>query len=186
MRIQTVVSLVAVAVCATTVSAQRTSTRTRAAAAAEATPTALELGVDATLDVGLGDNSTTEFSIPSGSLRVGFPISPRVSIEPKGSLHIKSADDNTVSIYRAEVGALYHFDATTMQRSGLYVRPTLGISGFTGDNSENTFFGGIGVGLKKPIVGQLGARYEAAFLHNFNNGSANELELSAGLSWFTH
>jgi hypothetical protein len=183
MRIQTVVSLVAVAVCATTASAQRTTTRTTPVGA---TPTALELGVDATIDVGLGGDSFTDVNIPSGTMRVGFPITPRVSIEPKGRLGVVSANSHTVTTYRVEVGALYHFDEAAMQRSGLYVRPTLGVSGFSGDNSENTFFGGIGVGLKKPIVGQLGARYEAAFLHNFNNGSANELELSAGLSWFTH
>jgi hypothetical protein len=153
---------------------------------APTTPTALELGVDATLDVGLGDNSFTDFNVPSGSLRVGFPMTPRVSIEPKGRLSIASANSHTVTTYRVEVGALYHFDEAAMQRSGVYVRPTVGVSGFSGDNSENTVFGGIGLGLKKPILGQLGARYEAAFLHNFNNGSANELELSAGLSWFTH
>lgn len=183
MRIQTVVSLIAVAVCATTASAQRTTTRTTTVGA---TPTAIELGVDATADVGLSGDTNTDISIPSGTLRIGFPISPRVSIEPKGSLAIHSANSNTVSTYRIEVGVLYHFDEAAMQRSGLYVRPTLGLQGFSGDGSENTFFGGIGVGLKKPILGQFGARYEAAFLHNFNNGSANELELSAGLSWFTH
>jgi hypothetical protein len=183
MRIQTVVSLVAVALFATTASAQRRTTRT---VPAETTPTALELGVDATLDVGLGGDSFTDFSIPSGSMRVGFPMSPRISIEPKGRLSVSSANSHTVTSYRVEVGALYHFDEAAMQRSGVYVRPTIGVSGFSGDNSENTFFGGIGLGLKKPILGQLGARYEAAFLHNFNNGSANELELSAGLSWFTH
>jgi hypothetical protein len=150
------------------------------------TPTALELGVDATLDVGLGSDSFTDVNIPSGTLRVGFPMSPRISIEPKGRLSIASANSHTVTTYRVEVGALYHFDEAAMQRSGVYVRPTIGVSGFSGDNSENTVFGGIGLGLKKPILGQLGARYEAAFLHNFNNGSANELELSAGLSWFTH
>jgi hypothetical protein len=184
MRIQTVVSLVAVAVCATTASAQRTTTRTTTVAGA--TPTALELGVDATIGIGLGDNSTTDVSIPSGTARVGFPISPRVSIEPKGRLGVQHADGNTVSTYRIEVGALYHFDETAMQRSGVYVRPALGVSGFSGDGSTNTVYGGVGLGLKKPLVGQLGARYEAAFFHNFNNGSSNSIELSAGLSWFTH
>ena len=183
MRLQTVVSLFAVALCATTASAQRTTTRTTTPGA---TPAALELGVDATADVGLTGDTNTDISIPSGSMRIGFPMTPRVSIEPKGSLGIHSANDNTVTTYRIEVGALYHFDEAAMQRSGFYVRPALGLKGFSGDGSENTFFGGVGVGLKKPVLGQFGARYEAAFLHNFNNGSANVLELSAGLSWFTH
>lgn len=183
MKIRIVVSLVAVALCATTASAQRRTTRV---SNVEATPSALELGVDATADIGLGGDSFTDINIPSGSMRIGFPISPRVSIEPKGRLGVQSANSHTVTTYRVEVGALYHFDVTAMQRSGVYVRPALGVSGFSGDNSQNTVFGAIGLGLKRPILGQLGARYEAAWLHNFNNGSANELELSAGLSWFTH
>ncbi|HZK78920.1 MAG TPA: outer membrane beta-barrel protein [Gemmatimonadaceae bacterium] len=180
MRIQTVVSLVAVALCATTASAQRRTTTVAA------TPTALELGVDATADIGLGDNSFTVVNIPSGSIRIGFPMTPRVSIEPKGSLSVVSGNGHTQTSYSVQVGALYHFDEKAMQRSGVYVRPTIGLSGASGTASHNTVFGGVGLGLKKPILGQLGARYEAAFLHNFNNGSANELELSAGLSWFTH
>lgn len=153
---------------------------------AGATPTALELGVDATADIGLSGDSFTDVSIPSGTMRIGFPMSPRVSIEPKGRLGVVSSNSHTVSTYRIEVGALYHFDEAAMQRSGFYVRPALGISGFSGAGSENTVYMGLGAGFKKPILGQLGARYEVAFLHNFNNGSANELELSAGLSWFTH
>src|SRR6476660_1332343 len=137
MRIQTIVSLAALALCATTASAQRRTTATRMSTAAT-TPTALELGVDATLDVGLGSDSFTDFNIPSGSLRVGFPVSPRVSIEPKGRLSIASANSHTVTTYRVEVGALYHFDEAAMQRSGLYVRPTIGLSGFSGENTENT------------------------------------------------
>lgn len=185
MRIHTVVSLVAVALCATTASAQRTTTRTRAAAV-ETTPTALELGVDATADIGLSGDSFTDINIPSGTLRIGFPMSPRVSIEPKGRLGVISGGGSTVTTYRVEVGALYHFDQAAMQRSGFYVRPAAGISGFSGAGSSTTVFLGIGAGLKKPILGQLGARYEAAFLQNLNHGTASELELSAGLSWFTH
>jgi hypothetical protein len=70
-------------------------------------------------------------------------------------------------------------------RQGVYVRPALGVYGATGDGSYNTVFGGVGVGYKKPLFGQLGTRYEAAFYHDFNNGSSNGLAFSAGLSWFT-
>ena len=178
MKISIAVSLMAVALYAGTASAQKI--------AVETTPTALELGVDATADIGLGNNSFTEINIPSGSIRIGFPMSPRISIEPKARLSILTGGGSTVTSYSAQVGALYHFDETAMQRSGVYVRPAVGVSGISGAGSQNTFFGGIGVGLKQKILRQLGARYEAAFYHNFNNGSSNELELSAGLSWFTH
>ena len=180
MRIKIAVSIVAVALSAGTAAAQRT--------AAPATPTALELGVDATANIGLGDNSFTVISIPSGSLRVGFPMTPHISIEPRGALSVISGDGDTFTSYGLQVGLLYHLDDTKMQREGLYVRPALGLSGTSGGSgsSHNTFFGGAGVGYKKPILAQLGARFEAAFYHNFNNGSANQLELAAGLSWFTH
>lgn len=62
MRIRTVVSLVAVALCATTASAQRRTTP--AITTAGATPTALELGVDATADIGLSGDSNTDIAIP--------------------------------------------------------------------------------------------------------------------------
>jgi len=180
MKIRIAATLVAIALSAGTAAGQRKVVTT------DMTPTAKELGVDATADIGLGGDSFTDISIPSGSIRVGIPMTPNVSIEPKGRLSVLSANSNTVTSYRVEVGALYHFDATKNQREGFYVRPALGVSGFSGSGSQNTAFGAIGIGYKKPILAQLGTRYEAAFLHNFNNGSSNELELSAGLSWFTH
>ncbi|MEO5903837.1 MAG: hypothetical protein ABIQ55_07500 [Gemmatimonadaceae bacterium] len=180
MKFRLAATLVAIALSAGTAAAQRK------VVTVESTPTAYELGVDATADIGLGGDSFTDISIPSGSLRMGFPINPNISIEPKARLSILSGGGDTNTSYRAEVGALYHLDATKMQREGLYVRPTVGVTGFSGSGSQNTVFAGVGVGYKKPILAQLGLRFEAAFLRNFNNGGSNELELSAGLSWFTH
>ncbi len=181
MKIRLASAVIAIALSAGTAAAQR-----RATVPVETTPTAYELGVDATADIGLGGDSFTEIRIPSGTIRMGFPMNPNISIEPKASIAISHGGGSTVTSYRTELGALYHFDATKMQREGAYVRPTVGVSGFSGDGSQNTVFAGVGIGYKKPILSQLGLRYEAAFLHNFNNGSSNELELSAGLSWFTH
>ncbi len=157
-----------------------------AEAARAQTPTALEFGVDATATIGLGDNSFTTISIPSGSVRVGFPMTERVSIEPRGSLSITSGGGNTITTYGVQVGALYHLDEASRMRSGLYVRPAIGVSGYSGSGSQNSVFAGAGIGLKHPFLPQFGSRFEAAFYHNFNNGSSNEIELSAGLSWFTH
>jgi hypothetical protein len=178
MKFSIAASLIAVALSAGTAVAQR--------ARPESTPSALELGVDATMNIGFGDNSSTDINIPSGSVRLGFPIDPHISIEPKARLSIENGGGSTITSYRAELGALYNFDAARMQREGLYVRPAFGIDGRSGEGSENDFFAGVGLGYKKPILGQLGTRYEAAFYHTFNNGSSNQLELSAGLSWFTH
>ncbi len=156
-----------------------------AGTASAQTPQATEIGVDATVSIGLGDNSYTNFNLPSGAVRVGFPMSNRVSIEPRGRLSVASGNGDTFTTYNFAVGALYHLDAAANMRSGLYVRPSLGVSGFSGDDSDSNFYGGVGVGLKRPILAQLGSRFEAGYVRNFGNGGSNGLELSAGLSWFT-
>lgn len=112
-------------------------------------------------------------------------MSNRVSIEPRGSLSVLSGGGDTFTSYNLAVGALYHLNAAGNQRSGMYVRPSLGVSGFSGDDSDSNFYGGVGVGLKRPILAQLGTRFEAGYVRNFGNGGSNGLELSAGLSWFT-
>lgn len=178
MRFSFAASLIAMALSASTAAAQRST--------AESTPSALELGVDATADIGFGNNSFTDINIPSGSVRIGFPIDPHISLEPKARLSILSGGGSTFTSYTAELGALYNLDASTLQRSGVYVRPAVGVSGSSGNGSHNSFFAGVGLGYKMRILSQLGTRYEAAFYHTFNNGSSNQLELSAGLSWFTH
>ena len=159
---------------------------TASAQGSATTPEAKELGVDANLTIGLGDNSYTNFNVPSGSVRVGFPMNNQVSIEPRGRLSVSSGGGDTYTTYNLAVGALYHFDAAARQRSGLYVRPSLGVSGFSGDNSDSNLYAGIGVGLKRPVLAQLGTRLEAGYVRNFGNGGSNGLELSAGLSWFTN
>ena len=171
-------SLAALVVFAGTASAQ-------ASTAASQAPSALELGVDANMTIGLGDNSYTNFNLPSGAVRVGFPMSNRVSIEPRGRLSVTSGDGDTFTTYNLAVGALYHLNAAARMREGIYLRPALGVSGYSGDDSDSNLFGSIGVGLKRPILAQLGSRFEAGFVRNFGNGGSNGLELSAGLSWFT-
>ena len=156
-----------------------------AGTAAAQTPAGVELGVDAVAQIGLGDNSYSTFDIPSGLIRAGLTMKARVSSEPRGSLYISTGGGDTYTSYDLALGALYHLNVAAKQRQGVYVRPSLGINGVTGEGSYNSVFGEIGVGYKKPLFGQLGTRYEAAFFHNFNNGSSNGLEFSAGLSWFT-
>ena len=70
-------------------------------------------------------------------------------------------------------------------RSGVYARPSIGVSGFSGDESDANLFAGIGLGMKRSILPQLGTRFEGGFVRNFGNGGSNSLEFSAGLSWFT-
>jgi hypothetical protein len=166
-----------------------------AASAQGTAPRPLELGVDAGVTIDLGDNSFTTISIPVPSLRVGFPISPRTSLEPKLTLTVQAGNDVTVTQYRGELGLLYHLGSDrypgAYQRAGVYVRPFLGIVGFsvnaddTDDPSDSSGLLGIGLGWKHPLVSRLSTRLEANFLHVFEEGDSNQIGLLAGLSFFT-
>lgn len=148
-------------------------------------PRPIELGIDAGASIGLGDNSVTVISIPAQSARVGFFMTPRISIEPKLGLTIVSGNDETVSAYRAEVGVLWHTGTPPAMRSGVYIRPFVGFTGFSNGDSETNGLLGIGAGLKVPMLDRFAARFEANFAHHFGDGSGNELGLLAGLSFFT-
>ena len=149
----------------------------------------IELGIDAAVDIGLGDNSGTVISIPAQSFRAGFPISPRTSLEPKIGINIFTGDGDTFTTYRGELGLLYHLGSDrypgAYQRAGLYVRPFVGIVGFADGDSDSAGLLGAGVGYKFPIISRLSSRFEANFEHQFGDGDANAIGLLAGLSFFT-
>jgi len=110
-------------------------------------PRPLELGIDAGVTIGLGDDAFTTISIPAQAFRVGFPISPRTSLEPKLAVNIITGNGDTFTTYRAELGLLYHLGSDrypgAYQRAGLYVRPFLGIVGFAdGDSDSAGILGG--------------------------------------------
>lgn len=159
------------------------------ASAQETGPRPLELGIDAGVTIGLGDNSFTEIDIPAQAFRVGFPISARTSLEPKLRLNIITGEGETLTLYRGELGLLYHLGSGrypgAYQRAGVYVRPFVGIVGFADGTSDSAGLLGGGIGWKHPLVSRLSSRLEANFAHQFGNGDANEIGLLAGLSFFT-
>lgn len=166
------------------------------ASAQSTAPRPLELGIDAGVTIELGDNSTTTINIPVSAFRVGYPISPRTSLEPKVMLSLSTGNDVTVTQYRAEVGLLYHLGSDrypgAYQRAGVYVRPFLGIVGFDFnadvdalDSSDSAGILGAGLGWKHPLVSRLSSRLEANFAHRFGDDDSNEIGLLAGLSFFT-
>ena len=149
-------------------------------------PDPLELGVDAGIFIGFGDNSSTRIEVPVSSARIGFPIGRRTSLEPKFRLSVTSNGD-THTDYRAELGLLYHLGSDrypgAYHRAGMYVRPFLGIEGHNNGDDDSDGILGIGFGYKHPIVSRLSSRFEANLAHHFND--ATELGLLAGLSFFT-
>lgn len=152
-------------------------------------PRPIELGIDAGVTIGLDDDAFTTIDIPVSSLRVGFPLSPRISLEPKLRVNVLTGQGDTFTTYRGELGLLYHFGSDrypgAYHRAGLYVRPFAGIVGFSDGDSDSAGLLGAGVGYKFPLVSRLSSRFEANFAHYFGEGDANEIGLLAGLSFFT-
>lgn len=157
----------------------------------------VELGLDAGVTIGFGDNSTTVINIPVQAFRIGFFFGDHVSVEPKFGLSTVTGNGDTFTSYDTELGVLYHFyrERTRMgrviypapgPRSSFYVRPFVGLVGFNGpgdDDSDAVL--GAGVGMKVPLINRLAARFEANFAHRFADPDFNQLGLLAGLSFFT-
>ncbi len=159
------------------------------AAAQTSGPDPLELGVDAGITIGLGDDARTSIDLPVSSARIGFPIGTRTSLEPKFRINILTGDGDTFTSYRAELGLLYHLGSGrypgAYHRAGMYLRPFLGVTGYANGNSDSNGLLGIGFGFKHPIVSRLSSRFEANLGHHFGDGDTTELGLLAGLSFFT-
>ena len=149
-------------------------------------PDPLELGVDAGLFIGFGDNSSTRLEIPVSAARIGFPIGVRTSIEPRFKLNfVNNGGDHTD--YLIELGLLYHLGSDrypgAYHRAGMYVRPFLGVEGHSNGDSDSDGIIGIGLGFKHPLVSRLSSRFEANVGHHL--GDATQIGLLAGLSFFT-
>lgn len=170
-------SLIAIA---STASAQRTTR----GSTMSANPSP-ELGVDAGLTFTLDDPRITAFQIPIQGVRMGFYVSPALSIEPSIRL-------NTVSVsgggsdtdYHIGLGLLYHF-STSRAANQMYVRPFVGFSDDSGLDSG--FSVGAGFGVKVPVGTRFASRFEANLAHFSNDGNSwNAIGLLAGLSVYTH
>jgi hypothetical protein len=168
------------------------STSIATAQAVVSQPNTLEFGIDAGAQFGLGDVSTTQITLPAARARVGFFMNndSRWSIEPAAFLsYSKVEGGDGVFVYDLEVGALYHFRQPSALQlatptSVMYLRPFVGITGFTGDDSDSEFSVGAGFGIKIPWRPSLAWRLEANTGYGFDN-EAFRLGLFAGLSFFT-
>lgn len=166
---------------ASTASAQRTTRSSMASA--NPSP---ELGVDAGLQFTLDDPKTTSFQIPIQGIRMGFYLSPAISLEPSLRLNYTSFDGGHITTYGVGLGMLYHF-STSRAANQLYVRPFIGLDGISGDGgSDSAFSFGAGFGVKVPMGNRFATRWEANFSHASNDGATqNAIGLLAGLSVYT-
>jgi hypothetical protein len=148
-----------------------------------------EIGMDAGLSIGLGNNSGTVFQVPVQAIRMGFFVSPVISIEPSVGFTSFSGGGFSGTQYTLGAGLLYHFSASRASNQ-FYIRPFVGVDGTSGDlGSGSAVSFGVGGGLKIPLRDRIATRFEAAFGHtggqNGGNGS-DAIGLLAGLSFYTH
>jgi hypothetical protein len=168
----------------------------------------IELGIDAAIARESEDGrKVTSLVLPISRFRVGFFLTDAVSLEPSVSFsyyHIsRDIDipgfDGTSSgfNYDLDVGLLYHF-RTDRTKAQPYVRPFLGLRGFSADNeSPNSDFPdsgtqvsfGAGLGYKIPLANRVGTRLEVGYSHAGENepvfSKSNRIFLSIGLSFLT-
>lgn len=156
----------------------------------------LEMGLDLGATFGLGDRSSVNINFPGSRFRVGFfrPGS-QVSIEPAlGFGYNKVEGTDGQFNYDLELGALYHFqpievtttesDTTVTRVAPPYLRPFVGVIGFTGgDASDNEFTAGVGLGTKFPWRRDLSIRAEVNVGYGFDNKAAR-IGLLTGFSFF--
>ncbi len=147
-----------------------------------------EIGMDAGLIFGLSTPSTTTFQLPLQRIRMGFYVTPVVSIEPVVGLTSFSGGGISGTDYSIGAGLLYHFSPSRAANQ-FYVRPFLGVNGSSGDvGSGSAVEFGVGGGLKMPLRDRIASRFEATFAHEGgrNGGPGQDaLGLLAGLSFYT-
>jgi hypothetical protein len=152
-----------------------------------------ELGTDAALLFGLDDPGTTQLSIPIGSVRAGYFMTPEWSIEPFFSFDYASIENvGSGTDYQIGAGALYHF-STVRTRSQLYVRPFFALVGASfnpdgpgGGTSESDPMLGGGVGIKWPkLGGRMALRGEANVAFMLGENDQTFLGALFGVSFYT-
>ncbi len=147
----------------------------------------IELGVDA-LSVG-GDFTGNLITavVPVRTLRAGFFVSDRVSVEPQMAFEYVNFDGFDFWEVTLGVGSLLHLRRRPTRFRG-YVRPlvTLNVSD-TGKRASQIGLGA-GVGGKIRLLERLALRLELVFGHAFGNeefAGRNDLAGIVGVSFFT-
>ena len=148
-----------------------------------------EIGMDAGISFGLGTPSTTVISIPVQQIRMGFFVSPVLSIEPSlGLTSFSGGGGGSFTVYNIGAGVLYHFSRSRAANQ-FYARPFLNLVGASGGGtSTSTTVFGIGGGLKVPLRDRIATRFEANFARqSARTGVPAEslIGLLAGLSFYT-
>ena len=145
----------------------------------------VELGIDLELTYSTEDPSLTVLSLPSGSIRAGFPVSPSISIEPRLSFQYAHSSGNSITLLDAQLGMLWHV-STDPSRSSVFIRPFFGhthAGGSFGSGDASSL--GAGVGIKLPQGDRLAIRLEGGYQHSLEDGVSSQIFAMLGISFFT-
>jgi hypothetical protein len=148
----------------------------------------IELGTDIGMSLDFGGGTLTTVSIPTSSLRVGFWMNDRVSVEPNLGFTWLHFSGENITTLDAAVALLYHFN-TDPSRARPYVTVFPGLTHLSAGASSTQFFGGAGLGVLLPLQERLAARLEGQYSHTFSSdevGSGNTVAARIGFSYFSH
>jgi len=117
---------------------------------------------------------------PVTGVRVGFPLSNRVSVEPATSLSVLSTLDQTIVAWNLAARLLYHLrDGAARSRpyvGGMGTLTLLDVS-----RSVTQFGIGIEAGVKTLISDRVGWRFGGGYYHGFGNSDFGGRDVVYGL-----
>jgi hypothetical protein len=147
----------------------------------------VELGADVGLGLSFGGGSTVFTASTPTSLRFGVPVGNTMSFEPRVNLVFASGEGDTFTNLSLTPALLFGFGGEA--RNGPYaaVLPSLSLASGFGETSTQ-FGAGAGIGVRRMSSDQFGLRFEAQFMHFFENddiGDYNDLRALIGFSYFT-
>jgi hypothetical protein len=155
--------------------------------AAQSRPIELGTYLGVSFDFGGGSTLTT-VSVPTGTLRVGFWMNDRVSVEPNVGFNWLHISGESLTTIDAALALLYHFNAdATRARPFVSVFP--GLMHFNSDGSTTQFYAGAGLGVLLPMQERLAVRLEGRYYHTFASdevGSGDTAGARIGFSFFTN
>lgn len=151
--------------------------------------TPVELGIDGAITrVSTNGPSYTRVAIPMESFRVGFFVSPRVSVEPAMRVLWVKQGDNSATSFDLNAGLMLH---TRRVRGApqLFLRPLVGMTGMNSeDDSRNQPYIDIGGGLKVHGANRLAFRTSLEYQHALESRplpTQDRVSLLFGVSYFT-
>jgi hypothetical protein len=143
-----------------------------------------ELGTDMSVALGIDDPKTFSIDIPTGLVRAGYYVSPKLSLEPALVFSSTATEDQTAqSFWMLQLGGLYHL-STDRRQQQIFIHPSIGFTGGSGGGPNFTFLNAF-VGLKRPFVGgRLALRGEAGLSHRLKEGPVDgATNIVATLGW---